>query len=117
LKQTFEMDKNPRNIHQTPSEQLSLMDLNFSLERDTTYYLISDKWWTKFKRYGRYADDVDEDLNPGPVDNSTILEPPDYKELRKDLIDWIHYNIVTEAQWNLLVKWFEFSINFTIIIY
>ena len=106
MSQQYPIEANAEVTPPPPTDQLKEIDVNESLVLGASYYLLSDKWWTAFQRFARYAVSMDDkNYHPGPVDNSALFENSESLVLRSSLVDRNHYTILTEVQWNKLVSW------------
>ena len=72
------------------------------------WYLINITWYKQWKRYVGYdnwdmSNAGEEVINPGPIDNTSLL---DQGKLRRDLVDEIDYKLVPEEAWRKLLSWY-----------
>ncbi|XP_034252607.1 ubiquitin carboxyl-terminal hydrolase 15-like [Thrips palmi] len=67
------------------------------------WYLIASSWFTRLMDYLN-SDDPNDAENPGPIDNSSILQGDDNELLREHLIDEMDYKLVPEDIWEYLVN-------------
>ena len=72
------------------------------------WYLINITWYKQWKRYVGYdnwdmSNAGEEVINPGPIDNTSLL---DQGKLRRHLVDEIDYKLVPEEAWRKLLSWY-----------
>ncbi|KAJ7426114.1 ubiquitin carboxyl-terminal hydrolase 15 isoform X3 [Willisornis vidua] len=76
-----------------------------------TLYLVDSRWFKQWKKYvGFDSWDKyqmgDEDVYPGPIDNSGLLKDGDSQSLKEHLIDELDYILLPTEGWNRLVSWY-----------
>uniref|UniRef100_A0A4W3HGV8 Ubiquitin carboxyl-terminal hydrolase n=1 Tax=Callorhinchus milii TaxID=7868 RepID=A0A4W3HGV8_CALMI len=74
-------------------------------------YLVDSRWFKQWKKYvGFDSWDKyqmgDQNVYPGPVDNSGLLIDSDSQSLKEHLIDELDYILVPTEGWNKLVSWY-----------
>uniref|UniRef100_A0AAR2KR08 Ubiquitin carboxyl-terminal hydrolase 15 n=1 Tax=Pygocentrus nattereri TaxID=42514 RepID=A0AAR2KR08_PYGNA len=74
-------------------------------------YLIDSHWFKQWKKYvGFDSWDKyqmgDQNVYPGPVDNSGLLKDGDVLAIKEHLIDELDYILVPTEGWNKLVSWY-----------
>jgi hypothetical protein len=70
-------------------------------------YLVSRIFWDSWAIYVEYENDEDEIADhpePGPIDNTTLLEPK--SATIKEHITTSEYKVIEKASWDLLVSWY-----------
>ncbi|XP_076078231.1 ubiquitin carboxyl-terminal hydrolase 15-like isoform X1 [Mytilus galloprovincialis] len=78
------------------------------LKRDDKWFLLDTKWFKQWKKYVGYeswdAFNVGQsEANPGPVDNSPLVEEG---KLKEHLIDELDYQLVPEEAWGKIMSWY-----------
>ncbi|XP_067881202.1 ubiquitin carboxyl-terminal hydrolase 11-like [Heterodontus francisci] len=70
-----------------------------------TWYLI-DQWW--FECWAEYVEDGDQNActNPGPIDNSKILEDTESQRLKANQVENEDYVLLHSDAWHKLVSWY-----------
>ncbi|XP_044534802.1 ubiquitin carboxyl-terminal hydrolase 4 isoform X2 [Gracilinanus agilis] len=91
------------------SELGSLM--RTALQRGAQWYLIDSRWFKQWKKYvGFDSWDMynvgENNLFPGPIDNSGLFSDPESQTLKEHLIDELDYVLVPTEAWNKLVNWY-----------
>ncbi|XP_072341135.1 ubiquitin carboxyl-terminal hydrolase 15-like isoform X7 [Scyliorhinus torazame] len=81
------------------------------LKKGDTWYLVDSRWFKQWKKYvGFDSWDKyqmgDQNVYPGPVDNSGLLKGGDSQSLKEHLIDELDYILVPTEGWNKLVSWY-----------
>ncbi|KAK9456186.1 hypothetical protein V1511DRAFT_521020 [Dipodascopsis uninucleata] len=78
----------------THEEQISIIKelFNVSMNEGETWYIVASDWWKNFLN----------DANPGPVDNSTIVD--NYGSLKPRTE--VEFEIVPEQVWERIVEWY-----------
>uniref|UniRef100_A0A4W3I552 Ubiquitin carboxyl-terminal hydrolase n=1 Tax=Callorhinchus milii TaxID=7868 RepID=A0A4W3I552_CALMI len=81
------------------------------LKKGDTWYLVDSRWFKQWKKYvGFDSWDKyqmgDQNVYPGPVDNSGLLIDSDSQSLKEHLIDELDYILVPTEGWNKLVSWY-----------
>uniref|UniRef100_UPI00398F05F1 ubiquitin carboxyl-terminal hydrolase 15-like isoform X3 n=1 Tax=Pristiophorus japonicus TaxID=55135 RepID=UPI00398F05F1 len=81
------------------------------LKKGDTWYLVDSRWFKQWKKYvGFDSWDKyqmgDQNVYPGPVDNSGLLKDGDSQSLKEHLIDELDYILVPTEGWNKLVSWY-----------
>uniref|UniRef100_A0A8C9REW1 Ubiquitin carboxyl-terminal hydrolase n=1 Tax=Scleropages formosus TaxID=113540 RepID=A0A8C9REW1_SCLFO len=79
-------------------------------------YLVDSRWFKQWKKYvGFDSWDKyqmgDQNVYPGPVDNSGLLKDGDVLALKEHLIDELDYILVPTEGWNKLVSWYGLTEN------
>uniref|UniRef100_A0A667ZBV9 Ubiquitin carboxyl-terminal hydrolase n=1 Tax=Myripristis murdjan TaxID=586833 RepID=A0A667ZBV9_9TELE len=74
-------------------------------------YLVDSHWFKQWKKYvGFDSWDKyqmgDQNVYPGPVDNSGLLRDGDVLAIKEHLIDELDYILVPTEGWNKLVSWY-----------
>uniref|UniRef100_A0A8C5MHD4 Ubiquitin carboxyl-terminal hydrolase n=1 Tax=Leptobrachium leishanense TaxID=445787 RepID=A0A8C5MHD4_9ANUR len=85
--------------------------LKTPLRRGDTWYLIDSRWFKQWKKYvGFDSWDKyqmgDQNVYPGPIDNSGLLKDMDTQSLKEHLIDELDYILLPTEGWNKLVSWY-----------
>ncbi|XP_017349694.1 ubiquitin carboxyl-terminal hydrolase 15 isoform X1 [Ictalurus punctatus] len=85
--------------------------LKTQLRKGDTWYLIDSHWFKQWKKYvGFDSWDKyqmgDQNVYPGPVDNSGLLKDGDVLAIKEHLIDELDYILVPTEGWNKLVSWY-----------
>jgi ubiquitin carboxyl-terminal hydrolase 4/11/15 len=82
-------------------------ELEFTQKKGDSFFLISQKWWNMWKLYVNYDDTGDISNGPPPkpssIDNTDLLENG---ELKRNLIEGVHYSILFAQVWSTLVTWY-----------
>ncbi|NP_001121498.1 ubiquitin carboxyl-terminal hydrolase 15 [Xenopus tropicalis] len=86
--------------------------LKTPLRRGDTWYLIDSRWFKQWKKYvGFDSWDKyqmgDQNVYPGPIDNSGLLKDTDTQSLKEHLIDELDYILLPTEGWNKLVSWYS----------
>uniref|UniRef100_A0A8C5LFH4 Ubiquitin carboxyl-terminal hydrolase 15 n=1 Tax=Jaculus jaculus TaxID=51337 RepID=A0A8C5LFH4_JACJA len=79
-----------------------VMLLKISLRKGDTWYLVDSHW---FKHWDKYQMG-DQNVYPGPIDNSGLLKDGDAQSLKEYLIDELDYILLPTEGWNKLVSWY-----------
>ncbi|KAM8974589.1 ubiquitin carboxyl-terminal hydrolase 15 isoform 2-T2 [Pelodytes ibericus] len=90
--------------------------LKTPLRRGDTWYLIDSRWFKQWKKYvGFDSWDKyqlgDQNVYPGPIDNSGLLRDSDSQSLKEHLIDELDYILLPTEGWNKLVSWYTVMEN------
>uniref|UniRef100_A0A3P9CDY7 Ubiquitin carboxyl-terminal hydrolase n=2 Tax=Haplochromini TaxID=319058 RepID=A0A3P9CDY7_9CICH len=85
--------------------------LKTQLRKGDTWYLVDSHWFKQWKKYvGFDSWDKyqmgDQNVYPGPVDNSGLLKDGDVLAIKEHLIDELDYILVPTEGWNKLVSWY-----------
>ncbi|XP_009697164.1 PREDICTED: ubiquitin carboxyl-terminal hydrolase 4 [Cariama cristata] len=77
----------------------------------TFTYLVDSRWFKQWKKYvGFDSWDKyqmgDQNVYPGPIDNSGLLKDGDSQSLKEHLIDELDYILLPTEGWNRLVSWY-----------
>ncbi|XP_023591897.1 ubiquitin carboxyl-terminal hydrolase 15 isoform X11 [Trichechus manatus latirostris] len=85
--------------------------LKTSLRKGDTWYLVDSRWFKQWKKYvGFDSWDKyqmgDQNVYPGPIDNSGLLKGGDAQSLKEHLIDELDYILLPTEGWNKLVSWY-----------
>ncbi|XP_049622696.1 ubiquitin carboxyl-terminal hydrolase 15-like [Suncus etruscus] len=85
--------------------------LNFALRKGDTWYLVASCWFKQWKKYVGFDNwdkyqMGDQNVYPGPIDNSVLLKDGDARSLKKHLIDELDYVLLPTKGWNKLVSWY-----------
>ncbi|XP_023205908.1 ubiquitin carboxyl-terminal hydrolase 15 isoform X2 [Xiphophorus maculatus] len=85
--------------------------LKTQLRKGDTWYLADSRWFKQWKKYvGFDSWDKyqmgDQNVYPGPVDNSGLLKDGDVLAIKEHLIDELDYILVPTEGWNKLVGWY-----------
>ncbi|XP_029016817.1 ubiquitin carboxyl-terminal hydrolase 15-like isoform X2 [Betta splendens] len=85
--------------------------LKTQLRKGDTWYLVDSRWFKQWKKYvGFDSWDKyqmgDQNVYPGPVDNSGLLRDGDVLAIKEHLIDELDYILVPTEGWNKLVSWY-----------
>uniref|UniRef100_A0A8D3CUL7 Ubiquitin carboxyl-terminal hydrolase n=1 Tax=Scophthalmus maximus TaxID=52904 RepID=A0A8D3CUL7_SCOMX len=88
--------------------------LKTQLRKGDTWYLVDSHWFKQWKKYvGFDSWDKyqmgDQNVYPGPVDNSGLLRDGDVLAIKEHLIDELDYILVPTEGWNKLVSWYALS--------
>ncbi|XP_036417320.1 zinc finger protein RFP-like [Colossoma macropomum] len=80
------------------------------LEGDT-WYLVDSCWFKQWKKYVGFdpcdmACVGEQDLYPGPVDNSGLLQDTDSHSIKNYLIDELDYILLPTEGWYKLIRWY-----------
>jgi len=121
------------SLHANPSQVAAVKkqlqrQLQKSLVKGDTWYLIDAKWNKQLKKYlnikcyeeeagdkddgegGGTSLEVDASAHPGPIDNQQLLKQGDDSEepgeIRDHLMDGLDYVVVPEEAWQVLVREF-----------
>uniref|UniRef100_A0A674DP87 Ubiquitin carboxyl-terminal hydrolase n=1 Tax=Salmo trutta TaxID=8032 RepID=A0A674DP87_SALTR len=91
----------------TPIASSSVMLLSLVIHR----YLVDSHWFKQWKKYvGFDSWDKyqmgDQNVYPGPVDNSGLLTSGDVLAIKEHLIDELDYVLIPTEGWNKLVSWY-----------
>ncbi|KAL6490639.1 hypothetical protein MHYP_G00009840 [Metynnis hypsauchen] len=80
------------------------------LEGDT-WYLVDSCWFKQWKKYvgfdswDKYSVGMN-DVYPGPVDNSGLLQDTDSNSIKNHLIDELDYILLPTEGWYKLISWY-----------
>jgi len=89
-----------------------------SLINGETWYLVGKVWYSRWKRYvdnkDCSSDFINKNLNPGPVDNTDLLEI-EKSTLKRGLIDREDYELLPQKAWDLLVDYYGIIDDLSII--
>ncbi|XP_031721597.1 ubiquitin carboxyl-terminal hydrolase 15 isoform X3 [Anarrhichthys ocellatus] len=90
--------------------------LKTQLRKGDTWYLVDSHWFKQWKKYvGFDSWDKyqmgDQNVYPGPVDNSGLLRDGDVLAIKEHLIDELDYILVPTEGWNKLVSWYGLTEN------
>ncbi|KAM8883297.1 ubiquitin carboxyl-terminal hydrolase 15 isoform 2-T2 [Synchiropus picturatus] len=90
--------------------------LKTQLRKGDTWYLVDSHWFKQWKKYvGFDSWDKyqmgDQNVYPGPVDNSGLLRDGDVLAIKEHLIDELDYILVPTEGWNKLVSWYGLTDN------
>uniref|UniRef100_A0A674BID3 Ubiquitin carboxyl-terminal hydrolase n=1 Tax=Salmo trutta TaxID=8032 RepID=A0A674BID3_SALTR len=85
--------------------------LKTQLRKGDTWYLVDSHWFKQWKKYvGFDSWDKyqmgDQNVYPGPVDNSGLLTNGDVLAIKEHLIDELDYILIPTEGWNKLVSWY-----------
>ncbi|XP_066114982.1 ubiquitin carboxyl-terminal hydrolase 15 isoform X5 [Saccopteryx bilineata] len=85
--------------------------LKTSLRKGDTWYLVDSRWFKQWKKYvGFDSWDKyqmgDQNVYPGPIDNSGLLKDGNAQSLKEHLIDELDYILLPTEGWNKLVSWY-----------
>ncbi|KAM7367006.1 hypothetical protein PAMP_014935 [Pampus punctatissimus] len=85
--------------------------LKTQLRKGDTWYLVDSHWFKQWKKYVGYDSwdkyqMGDQNVYPGPVDNSGLLRDGDVLAIKEHLIDELDYILVPTEGWNKLVSWY-----------
>ncbi|KAG5267227.1 hypothetical protein AALO_G00219400 [Alosa alosa] len=85
--------------------------LKTQLRKGDIWYLVDSHWFKQWKKYvGFDSWDKyqmgDQNVYPGPVDNSGLLKDGDVLAIKEHLIDELDYILVPTEGWNKLVSWY-----------
>ena len=82
------------------------------LVKEDSWYLLDIHWFVQLKKYvgidnpidekGEVCEAWNETANPGPVDNTSLLKE-DRSDIRDDLTYDVHYALVPDEAWTMLV--------------
>ncbi|XP_015208775.2 ubiquitin carboxyl-terminal hydrolase 15 isoform X2 [Lepisosteus oculatus] len=90
--------------------------LKTQLRKGDTWYLVDSRWFKQWKKYVGF-DSWDkyqmgeQNVYPGPVDNSGLLKDGDSQALKEHLIDELDYILVPTEGWNKLVSWYGLTVS------
>ncbi|XP_035283172.1 ubiquitin carboxyl-terminal hydrolase 15-like isoform X2 [Anguilla anguilla] len=85
--------------------------LKTQLRKEDTWYLVDSRWFKQWKKYVGF-DSWDkyqmgeQNVYPGPVDNSGLLKEDDVLALKEHLIDELDYILLPAEGWNKLISWY-----------
>ncbi|XP_028426171.1 ubiquitin carboxyl-terminal hydrolase 15 isoform X2 [Perca flavescens] len=90
--------------------------LKTQLKKGDTWYLVDSHWFKQWKKYVGYDSwdkyqMGDQNVYPGPVDNSCLLRDGDVLAIKEHLIDELDYILVPTDGWNKLVSWYGLTEN------
>ncbi|XP_068442327.1 ubiquitin carboxyl-terminal hydrolase 15-like isoform X4 [Clinocottus analis] len=90
--------------------------LKTQLRKGDTWYLVDSHWFKQWKKYVGYDSwdkyqMGDQNVYPGPVDNSGLLRDGDVLAIKEHLIDELDYILVPTEGWNKLVSWYGLTEN------
>uniref|UniRef100_A0A8D0DE10 Ubiquitin carboxyl-terminal hydrolase n=1 Tax=Sander lucioperca TaxID=283035 RepID=A0A8D0DE10_SANLU len=90
--------------------------LKTQLKKGDTWYLVDSHWFKQWKKYVGYDSwdkyqMGDQNVYPGPVDNSGLLRDGDVLAIKEHLIDELDYILVPTDGWNKLVSWYGLTEN------
>ncbi|MBN3271034.1 UBP15 hydrolase, partial [Polyodon spathula] len=79
-------------------------------------YLADSRWFKQWKKYVGFDNwdkyqMGDQNVYPGPIDNSGLLKDGDSLSLKEHLIDELDYILVPTEGWNKLVSWYGLTEN------
>ncbi|XP_072233383.1 ubiquitin carboxyl-terminal hydrolase 15-like isoform X2 [Leuresthes tenuis] len=85
--------------------------LKTQLRKGDTWYLVDSRWFKQWKKYVGFDcwdkyQMGDQNVYPGPVDNSGLLKDGDVLAIKEHLIDELDYILVPTEGWNKLVSWY-----------
>ncbi|KAI4895767.1 hypothetical protein NFI96_024069, partial [Prochilodus magdalenae] len=105
-----EIEKMPKINLATQKAEISQL-LKTPIQKEDTWYLLDSLWFKQWKKYvGFDSWDMyhieDQDLYPGPVDNSGILQDIDSLSIKDHLIDELDYVLVPVEGWFKLISWY-----------
>ncbi|XP_029471621.1 ubiquitin carboxyl-terminal hydrolase 15 isoform X2 [Rhinatrema bivittatum] len=85
--------------------------LKTTLRKGDTWYLVDSRWFKQWKKYvGFDSWDKyqmgDQNVYPGPIDNTGLLKDGDSMSLKEHLIDELDYILLPTEGWNKLVSWY-----------
>ncbi|KAG7477995.1 hypothetical protein MATL_G00075790 [Megalops atlanticus] len=85
--------------------------LKTPLRKGDEWYLIDCRWFKQWKKYvGFDSWDMynvgEQNLFPGPIDNSGLFSDYETQTLKEHLIDELDYVLVPTEAWNKLVLWY-----------
>ncbi|XP_061495842.1 ubiquitin carboxyl-terminal hydrolase 15 isoform X2 [Rhineura floridana] len=85
--------------------------LKTALRKGDTWYLVDSRWFKQWKKYVGYDSwdkyqMGDQNVYPGPIDNSGLLKDGDCQSLKEHLIDELDYILLPTEGWNKLVSWY-----------
>ncbi|XP_030073101.1 ubiquitin carboxyl-terminal hydrolase 15 isoform X2 [Microcaecilia unicolor] len=85
--------------------------LKTPLRKGDTWYLVDSRWFKQWKKYvGFDSWDKyqmgDQNVYPGPIDNTGLLKDGDSLSLKEHLIDELDYILLPTEGWNKLVSWY-----------
>ncbi|KAJ8382764.1 hypothetical protein SKAU_G00035420 [Synaphobranchus kaupii] len=90
--------------------------LKTPLRKEDTWYIVDTHWFKQWKKYvGFDSWDKykmgDENVYPGPVDNSGLFKEGDVLALKDHLIDELDYILLPTEGWNKLHRWYGLTDN------
>ncbi|XP_041110339.1 ubiquitin carboxyl-terminal hydrolase 15-like isoform X2 [Polyodon spathula] len=90
--------------------------LKTQLRKGETWYLADSRWFKQWKKYVGFDNwdkyqMGDQNVYPGPIDNSGLLKDGDSLSLKEHLIDELDYILVPTEGWNKLVSWYGLTEN------
>ncbi|XP_033888127.1 ubiquitin carboxyl-terminal hydrolase 15-like isoform X2 [Acipenser ruthenus] len=90
--------------------------LKTQLRKGETWYLADSRWFKQWKKYVGFDNwdkyqMGDQNVYPGPIDNSGLLKDGDFLSLKEHLIDELDYILVPTEGWNKLVSWYGLTEN------
>uniref|UniRef100_A0A8C2XTV5 Ubiquitin carboxyl-terminal hydrolase n=1 Tax=Cyclopterus lumpus TaxID=8103 RepID=A0A8C2XTV5_CYCLU len=97
--------KEERQIWSTQRGEVAAL-LKTQLKKGDTWYLVDSHWFKQWKKYMG-----DQNVYPGPVDNSGLLRDGDVLAIKEHLIDELDYILVPTEGWNKLVSWYGLTEN------
>ncbi|KAF4079160.1 hypothetical protein AMELA_G00189890 [Ameiurus melas] len=85
--------------------------LKTTLRKGDEWFLIDSRWFKQWKKYvGFDSWDLynvgEQNLYPGPVDNSGLFSDQETQALKEHLIDELDYVLVPTEAWRNLVSWY-----------
>uniref|UniRef100_A0A8C5LBD7 Ubiquitin carboxyl-terminal hydrolase 15 n=1 Tax=Jaculus jaculus TaxID=51337 RepID=A0A8C5LBD7_JACJA len=85
--------------------------LKISLRKGDTWYLVDSHWFKQWKKYVGFGSwdkyqMGDQNVYPGPIDNSGLLKDGDAQSLKEHLIDELDYILLPTEGWDKLVSWY-----------
>jgi len=78
-------------------------------KENSTWFLLSSKWYDAWKRYVGYDGYKSPTNAPGEIDNQSILEPssvPSEELVRSSVMENTDFVIVSESMWRVLQQWY-----------
>uniref|UniRef100_A0A674JI72 Ubiquitin carboxyl-terminal hydrolase n=1 Tax=Terrapene triunguis TaxID=2587831 RepID=A0A674JI72_9SAUR len=93
------------------SEQLAEQEVGLSGLVGSKVLHLDSRWFKQWKKYvGFDSWDKyqmgDQNVYPGPIDNSGLLKDGDSQSLKEHLIDELDYILLPTEGWNKLVSWY-----------
>uniref|UniRef100_A0A1X7UAN3 Protein kinase domain-containing protein n=1 Tax=Amphimedon queenslandica TaxID=400682 RepID=A0A1X7UAN3_AMPQE len=86
------------------------------LKKGDKWYLVDQKWFKQWKEYTGF-DSWDQhtagepSAHPGPIDNNDLFKDNVSERLNHHLIEELHYSLLPEPAWNLLLSWYGLSVG------
>lgn len=100
-------ETNLRERLKKESEKITSFSKDMLVNGDS-WFLIERRWYDTWKRYVNNDDGsfdaFNKNLDPGPVDNTPLLDTKDKTKLKEKLLEHADYMLLPQAGWDVLVK-------------